>query len=134
MKLESKCKNCGKYIEFTENVSDRVELNLERGKSFELFCKNCATESCYHPNDIKAKKNRVVSMIGFLIFIIGTFLIYHFIGEFYLEHKEQFESKKNYSSFGRILGAFAIPFIIFLLIENSQMKNVRRFNSYKIKD
>ncbi|MFD1293836.1 hypothetical protein ACFQ5N_08320 [Lutibacter holmesii] len=134
MKLESKCKNCGKYIEFTENVSDRAELSLEKGENIELFCKECSTKSCHHPNDINAKKNRVISIIGFLIFVIGTILIYHFIGEFYLEYKEQFESKKNFSSFGKLLGAFAIPFIIFQLIENIQMRNVRRFNSYKIKD
>ena len=134
MKLESKCKHCGKYIEFYENVSDRVELSLEKGDNIELSCKICSTKNHYHLNNVKAKKNRLISIIGFLIFIIGTILIYHFIGEFYFEHKEQFESKNNYSSFGRILGAFAIPFVIFQLIENIQMRKVKRFNSYFIKE
>ncbi len=134
MKLESKCKNCGEYIEFYENVSDRTELSFEKGDRIELSCKKCLTNNYYHPNEVKAKKNRMISVIGFLIFTIGVILIYHYIGEFYLEHKEQFESKKNFTSFGRMLGAFVIPFIIFQLIENIQMRKVRRFNSYKIKD
>ncbi len=134
MKLETKCKNCGEYIEFYENVSDRTELSFEKGDKIELNCKKCLSQNNYHPNQIKAKKNRLISIFGFLIFIIGSVLIYHYLGEFYFEHKEYIESQKSYSSFGKIIGALAIPFIIFQLIENSQVKKVKRFNSYWIKE
>ncbi|MFK5959726.1 MAG: hypothetical protein QM495_12770 [Lutibacter sp.] len=134
MKLETKCKNCGEYIEFYENVSDRTELSFEKGDKIELNCKKCLTPNIYHPNQIRAKKNRVITILAFLFFIIGSVLIYHLLGEFYLEHKEYIESQKSYSSFGKIIGALAIPFVIFQLIENSQMKKVKRFNSYRIKE
>jgi len=134
MRLETKCKNCKEFIEFYENVSDRAELSFEKGDKIGLTCKKCLMNHSYHPNKIKAKKNRLISIIGFLIFIIGSVLIYHYIGEFYLEHKESIESQKSYSSFGKVIGALAIPFMIFQLIEYSQMRNVKRFNSYLIKE
>lgn len=134
MKLETKCENCKEFIEFYENVSDRAELSFEKGNRIELCCKKCLMKNNYHPNQIKAKKNRLISILGFLIFIIGSILIYYYLGEFYLEHKESIESQKNYSSFGKIIGALAIPFVIFQLIENSQMRKIKRFNSYLIKE
>lgn len=109
-------------------------LSFEKGDKIELNCKECLSQNIYHPNQIKAKKNRLISIFGFLIFIIGSVLIYHYLGEFYFEYKEYIESQKSYSSFGKIIGALAIPFIIFQLIENSQIKKVKRFNSYYIKE
>jgi uncharacterized membrane protein len=134
VKLETKCNNCGEYIEFYENVSDRTELSFEKGDTLELTCKACNKSESYHVNRIDAIKNRLISIIGFLITIVAIFLIYHLIHEIYVEYQDSIEKRKSYSQFARILVALVIPLIIYQTFEKQRTKKIRNFNSYRIKE
>jgi hypothetical protein len=134
MKLEVKCKNCNEFINLNLLVTDRAQLAFDKGKKIELTCKKCVSRNNYHPNELRAIKNKFISILAFLISIIGTITILYFIREYYFDHKEYIESNKNYSSVGKLFGFLVIPIIVYQLIEKSQEKNIKRFNSYKIKE
>jgi hypothetical protein len=133
MKLEVKCKDCKEFINLNLFVTDRAQLAFDKGDKIELTCKKCYSRKVYHPNEFIAIKNKLISILAFLIFIIGTITILYFIREYYLEHKDYINTNKSYSSIGKLFGFIAIPIIVYQLIEKSQERSIRRFNSYKIK-
>lgn len=134
MRLITDCKNCEEKIEFNEFVSDRVELNFQIGNNIELTCKKCFSKRFYHPNEIIAKKRKIVMVFGLLILIGGMILILTFFWKFYNENRGYLENENNIVLIKKIIANIVIPYVLYELIITLEKKKIRRFNSYKIKD
>lgn len=109
MKLYTYCKSCKSEISINSNSPSRAELEREKGVEFNVNCKNCGNIEKKHVNDIKAKPNKVLILVGILIGIIVTIVLWNF-----------------YGAIGTISGI--IPFLFW----QEQMKTSKLFNSYML--
>jgi len=127
MKLYTNCHNCKKEIRFSSWESDRVELSKSKGDKIELTCKNCGRKDLYHVNRIKATESKFAQIIGLIIFLVGTPLVFLWIWDYI------FQSDYIYVIAG-LIGMIGVPFMIYSVIEREQRKKVRQFNNYKISE
>jgi len=67
MRKEVICKNCKKSITVSSWANDRIELELEKGETFELECKNCYKVHKYNVNEVSASTNSLLNSVLFLI-------------------------------------------------------------------
>jgi hypothetical protein len=127
MRLYTNCHNCKKEIRFSSWESDRVELSKSKGDKIELTCKNCVQKDLYHINRIKATESKVAQIIGLIIFLVGTPLVFIWIWDYI------FQFAYIYVIAG-LVGMIGVPFMIYSVIEREQRKKVRQFNNYKISE
>lgn len=127
MKLYTNCKSCKNEIRFFTWESDRIRLAMDKGKKIELKCKKCGHKYNYHLNDMTAKENKIVLIIGLLIFLGGTPLTIYLLWDYL------FRVALIYSTiaFAVLIG---VPLTIYILIEKEQREKVSRFNSFKINE
>ncbi|MDO6738968.1 hypothetical protein [Wenyingzhuangia sp. 2_MG-2023] len=110
MNLYTDCKSCKKEVRIKSYAVTRPDLQMEKGDDFNINCKNCGTFEKKHVNDIKAKPNNFVILIGIVIGIVVTFFLWTIFG-----------------AIGTI-GA-----VIPILFWQQEMKATKSFNSYTIK-
>ena len=123
MKLIATCNHCSEKISLKNSVNDRAELAREIGETFQLTCEGCSTKNQYHINDIKAKENKIISVIAFGIFFFGT----AFIG--YLLKNYLFMPNNPYNVLA-IGGLLLIPSAVYGILTKQERDNARRFNRY----
>lgn len=127
MKLYTNCHNCKKEIRFSTWSSDRVELSKSKGNRIELTCKKCGQKDFYHVNRIKATESKIAQIIGLIIFLVGTPIVFFWIWDYI------FQFVYIYVVAG-LVGLIGVPFMIYSVIEKEQSRKVRQFNRYKISD
>ena len=109
MNLITKCNNCKDLNKVKANASSRAELAKNKGERFNWTCSNCGSIEEKHVNDIRAKQDNRVIMIGVGISIIVTLVLLNIMGVI-----------------GTITG------IIPVLIWQQQSRSVHAFNRYMV--
>ena len=126
MTLSTDCKSCREEIRFFSLANDRVRLAKKKGEKFELRCDKCKSIDLYHVDEINAEENKIILIVGLMIFIIGTPLILYLIWDYIF----QFANVRAIVGFVTMIG---IPFIFFLIINENEEKRVRTFNRFKLR-
>lgn len=110
MKLYTRCSNCKKEIKLVEKSATRGDFQMKYGRDISKQCPHCLKDNRIHVNDIKAEKTSDL----ILWFLLGSLLIaviaYFFYGWY-------------------ALFVMSAP----LGVHAHQLKEVKDFNSYKIK-
>jgi len=103
-----------------------VRLAKKKGEKIKLKCK-CGHTEAYHVNDIMAGTNRMISLLGSGIFLIGTpvvvYLIWNTIGGTHYPY-----------AISALLGGGLMPFLIYRAITKYESDKKRMFNQYKIRN
>ena len=110
MKLTTRCSSCKKDIQIKSNASTRPDLQMEKGAEFEVNCLSCGNLQKKHVNDIKAEPNNTIILIGAIIGIIASIVLWMLFGA---------------------IGTVGI--VIPLIFWYQQMDATRGFNSYMIR-
>jgi hypothetical protein len=110
MKLFTNCIACQEQIAIKSYASTRSDLEQEKGASFRLNCNYCGKDQEKHVNDVRAKGNHLIIIVGIVLSVIVTILLWNV--------------------FGAIGGvSVGIP----LLIWQQQNSTVNTFNSYLVR-
>ncbi|WP_196888750.1 hypothetical protein [Aureivirga sp. CE67] len=110
MKLYTVCSSCKEEIKIKSFASTRPELQMEKGREFNVNCQNCGVFEKKHINDVKAEIGKLMLLIiGFSGIAFAVFLFF-FLGMI-----------SSLISF--------IPMIFW----QQEVKAVRSFNSYLVK-
>ena len=110
MILTTRCLSCKADIKIKSSAKTRPDLQMEKGDTFELICQACGHKQTVHVNDVVAEVNNIIIMIGVIIGLLATSVLWFMFGA---------------------IGALSI--IIPILFWQQQMASVRAFNSYKIR-
>ena len=110
MNLYKHCKSCKEDIVIKSSSATRPDLQMEKGTEFQINCQNCGNIEKVHVNDIKGEPNKKMILIGLVLGVIATAIMWIFFGAI------------------GTLGA-----IIPLLFWQQQMNASKTFNSYLIK-
>lgn len=121
MKLYARCKKCKSDIYLKTVASDRFKLAKKVGEKVRLQCESCGNEQMTSVNDIKAEENKMINLIGVLIFLIGTVVILILIWP-YLNR-----SSSVYVISG-LISPIIIPFMVYQGLHKSQYHRVHYFN------
>ena len=124
MKLTTSCKTCADPLKIRTHADDRVELAKDKGKQFDLSCKNCQSTNEYHVDEFSAERSRVAEIIAGLILIIGTPLIIWLTLDFISRLTRSY-------AFFLVAGVFLIPIAVYGIILKNDRTRVRAFNSHK---
>ena len=108
--LVTYCKSCKKDIRIKSSAATRPDLQMEKGDEFNVNCHNCGKIERKHVNDIKAEPNNNLIIVGVIIGIIVTIMLWNM-----------------YGAIGTVSG------IIPLIFWQQQMSATKSFNSYMIK-
>ncbi|WP_116108084.1 hypothetical protein [Lewinella sp. IMCC34191] len=102
------CKFCHESTYVATSATDRVDLERERGERFSANCAHCHKPGSIHVNQILAKPNPVITVIGGVAGLVATAALWNvgFIA----------------------YAAGALPVIVY----QAQAKSAQTFNSYKI--
>lgn len=104
------CKHCKKEIAIKSNATERPELQKEMGDEFEIKCPHCDRKNIFHVNDVSAEPNQMYSILGVIIAIIVTALLWN-----------------HYGAISSVSG------LIPILIYRQQIASAKVFNSYRIR-
>ncbi|MCB9426072.1 MAG: hypothetical protein H6584_03465 [Flavobacteriales bacterium] len=104
------CKHCKKEITIKSSATDRPELQKEKGDQFEKKCPHCARKNVFHVNDVYAEPNQIYSIIGVIVFLIVTALLW-----------------QHYGAISSASGL--IPIFIY----RQQIASVKFFNAYRVR-
>ena len=77
MKLSTICTSCGKQILIRSNASTRIDLEMQKGESFSINCKECGSNQRIHINDVEASASPILVIITMAIAIILTMLFWN---------------------------------------------------------
>lgn len=110
MKLHTVCKSCETEIRIKERASTRTELQDKIGSTLTFVCPKCTTTNTKSINQIYAKPNIIISLVGLTLGIVITVLLWSVLG-----------------AIGTISGAIPIG------ISKYQQNICRDFNRYRIK-
>lgn len=127
MTLYTYCENCKNEINLPFSDYSRTDIMKKKGDFIELSCKKCWHNDLYHLNKIKAKKSQLATIVSLVIFIVGTPLLFYYIGNFFFR-------TTNINIIGLLFGFVAIPTVIYNLIQKEEKNKVINFNRIKIKD
>ena len=79
MKLYTHCEFCNSQINLKEKTSTRLNLEVKKGKEFDLKCNECRNSQTKHVNDIKAETGYLQPLIGLLLGIaVALFCFFAF--------------------------------------------------------
>lgn len=104
------CTSCKKEIKIKTNASTRPDLQMEKGSEFIVNCQNCGKKEKKHVNDIKADVNNKIIVIGVIVGVIISTVLFFYFG---------------------LIGA--LGFTIPLIFWQQQMAAKKAFNSYMIR-
>lgn len=106
------------FINFSET---RIALAKKKGVEIDLKCKHCSAENKYHVNEIYAKQSKIILVLSFTIFLLGTLVIgYLLFSNFWL-------LRKGYSAL--YLGSFLlVPVFIYTVMNKNERSRVNVFN------
>lgn len=124
MRLFTKCKNCNNEINFRNDCSTRVELEMQKGENIFLDCNHCYQKQDYLVNKIYTKPSKILSLSGPLIFLIGTPILG--IWMYYNIPKEAFFHFKT----GLLFGLLGVPLAVSQILANRDRLRVNSFNNY----
>lgn len=111
MKIYTLCNTCHQKISIRTAASTRPDLQMDKGSDeLELKCIKCGNINKKHINEIKAEPGKVIMIIGIIIGLIATVVLWNF-----------------YGAIGT--AGLAIPMIFW----RQQMADTNAFNSYMIK-
>lgn len=125
MRLVFRCKSCSHTNKINKFANDRVELSKQTGHKFSKTCNNCGKKNMYNVNNVYAEKGNLN-----IIFLISTLIIMLLLFKFlnpYLDSNQHI-----HGSYLLVVG-IAIPPIIYFVWLQTQEKNIRSFNKYKVK-
>lgn len=123
MFIYSDCNSCQKTLSFFIQEETRAEYAIKKGDFKILNCKNCGSNSKIHLNKFKAKTSITMTIIGLLVFLIGTPLGLFFF-KYYLS---------TVSSIW-VYGTIICPPTVYLIIKKQDQNRVRSFNKLYIKE
>ncbi|WP_346881526.1 hypothetical protein [uncultured Algibacter sp.] len=110
MNLYTYCKSCKSNINIKSGASTRPDLQMEKGDAFNVNCQNCGTIEKKHVNDIKAESSKAIMLVGLVLGIVATVILWFFFK-----------------------GIALVVFIIPILVWQQQMAATKAFNSYTIR-
>ena len=110
IKLVTPCKSCKKDIAIKSVAATRPDLQMQMGDEFRVNCQNCGTFDRKHVNDISAKQNNLLLLLGIAISIAVSLLLWNVYGA---------------------IGTISILIPVYFWYQ--QMAATRGFNSYRIR-
>jgi hypothetical protein len=122
MKLFTKCPYCSEESSLHYFTTDRGSLAREKGKQLRVICKKCHSEFNCDVDNLYAKKSKLSIVIALLVLIIGM------PGAFFGLNSLIWDAGYVMIS----TGMFAIPFMIYQIINAQDKKRVDVFNNFKI--
>jgi hypothetical protein len=125
MKVYGKCSHCKTENPYTTDAHTRVEFAMQDGDHKTLHCKNCETNTEYHVNKLYAKPSKIAQLIGGLILLIGTPLLFFVVSPIFSG------SRSNYVIY--IVGGFLlVPVFAYIIINKQDQTRVSDFNRRKL--
>lgn len=109
MKLYTLCNSCDTEIKINSGANTRPELAHKMGEKFQVNCPDCGINNERHPNDIRAKVDPNIILIGIGIGAVASFVLIFYFGFI-------------------ALATFLIP----LLIYQGQENSATAFNKYML--
>ena len=110
MNLITYCKSCKNDIKIKSNASTRPDLQMEKGDEFKVNCENCGKIEIKHVNDIKAEPNNILILIGVVLGIFASIVLWQLYGA---------------------IGV--ISMVIPILFWKQQTNAIKAFNTYSIR-
>lgn len=110
MKLYVRPTSCDEKVRVKSSAATRPELQMEKGDEFTINCPESGKIVKVHVNDVMAEVNKAVILIGLIIGVGVTIVLWKYFG-----------------AIGTISG------IIPLLFWRQEMNSVKTFNSFLIK-
>lgn len=94
---------------------------MQEGKSSTFICKHCGKRNVVDNFDYYAKESKIISLIAFLILIIGTPAIFFYFKDYILS------SKNSYNAL-TMASMLIIPSIVFVLLKKEENNRIKTFN------
>ena len=110
MKLTARCTYCKEDIIIKSSAATRPDLQMEKGEEFKVACSHCGRVNVIHVNDVSAEVDNRIILIGILLGIIVTVVLWNMFG-----------------AIGTV--SMGVPVMFWY----QQMNAVRGFNSYRIR-
>lgn len=110
MNLYVKSNSSDEIIKIKSSASTRPELQMEKGDEFAVNFPKTGKNEKVHVNDVMAEVNKTIIMIGLVVGVVVTIVLWNFFG-----------------AIGTISG------VIPVLFWQQEMRAVKSFNSFTIK-
>lgn len=110
MPLITACPNCFKNFKVPYTAETRSRLQMKHGDDLRVNCPHCATIATRHVNEVYRSSNPVLIIIGLVLGVALTALLWNWYGRF-------------------TLISLGIPFILW----QDQERRVKAFNGYTIR-
>ena len=122
MRIYTSCHSCKAEISFISDINDRVQLEMKKGKVFDMTCDSCYKKIGIMLMIFSAEKSMVQKITAISVPVIITLVILY--AEFYL------------MSFGILFygGIFLLPSVAYMIVHRQQQTQLNAFNRYKVKE
>lgn len=110
MQLYTTCQHCQSTLTVKSSCATRSELQMEKGDFLSIYCSGCEELKEKHVNDIRAKTDGRILLIGLIASIIVSVILWFVLGA---------------------IGTLSI--LIVVLFAQQEMKAVKGFNSYLVR-
>lgn len=127
LKLYTRCNECSEDIYYYSWESTRANLQMQKGRFVQLECKQCGNVDNYHLNDLRAEKSNIALIVSFMIFAVGTPLVFFFLWD-------KLVKTANIYFMIVLLAIILVPSIMYGLILKDERKKINSFNRFKIKE
>ena len=121
MKLYAVCNKCKSDISFWTWNSNRTDFKKSNNDWITLSCKKCNHKAKYEIDTIYARESKVALIIGLIIFLVGTPLLFIFLWDYL------FHTNNVYIILGLVI-PLIVPSLIYGIISKNDLQKVRNFN------
>ncbi|KAA3623256.1 MAG: hypothetical protein DWQ02_24775 [Bacteroidetes bacterium] len=121
MRLTTTCHYCENELRLAFSHPDKDELIKEKGDLLDLTCHHCHQEGQYPVKDLKAKEERKVILIAFVIMLLPSWIMGLMLWE------EIFLSSIIYNVLAVILLSL-VPYLLYLELKAQERLDTHNFN------
>jgi hypothetical protein len=99
---------------------------MDKGETKSITCKKCKSEGYFHVEDMYSRESRLALLVGFLLFAIGTPLLF-------LSFSSFFDEIEDHEALYIVGGNLIIPVVMYGIIKKQEYTRVTSFNKFKFK-
>lgn len=125
MRLTTTCHYCENEFKLAFSHPDKAELIKEKGDPLNLTCHHCHQEGQYPVKNLKAKEEKKVMLIVFVLLLIPSWIL----GLMLLE--EIFLSSMLYNILAVILLSL-VPYLLYLELKAQERLDTSNFNHFNL--
>ncbi len=123
MRLTTTCHYCNNELKLAFSHPDKDELIKEKGDPLNLTCNHCHQEGQYSVNSLKAKEERKVILIAFVIMLVPSWIMGLLLWD------EIFLPSMLYNILAVILLSL-VPYLLYLELKAQERLDTTNFNHH----